>query len=148
MNTTNDRREELALNEDVYAMGIRLWNEWTRMWNERPDLARELVADGFVLHLTTPNAPSPEAVNDGAGVEAWVRAHRAKFQRLTFSTNVGPFVDVRAGIVAGPWIADTSIDGSPRPVCGMDTIAFRDGRITEYWTLSSEVEAYGTWAEG
>jgi hypothetical protein len=31
-------------------------------------------------------------------------------------------------------------------VCGMDTIAFRAGKITEYWTLSKPVDAFGRWS--
>lgn len=71
-------------------------------------------------------------VCDPASVERWVIAHRARFQRLVFHNHCSQFVDVRAGVVAGPWLADTVQDGTPRPVCGMDTIAFRDGKITEY----------------
>jgi hypothetical protein len=115
------------------------------MWNERPELALELVAPRFTLHLATPLV-DPATVTDPAGVAAWVRGHRAKFQRLVFHTGVGPFVDVRAGVVAGPWHADTIVDASPRPVCGMDTIAFRDGKITEYWTLSTPVASVGAWS--
>jgi hypothetical protein len=114
------------------------------MWNHRPALARSIVAERFVLHLA-PFPANHEVVESAAAVERWVINHRAKFRRLSFHTGGGPFVDVRAGVVAGPWFADTSIDGSPRPVCGMDTIAFRDGKITEYWTLSKEVEAVGRW---
>jgi hypothetical protein len=37
------------------------------------------------------------------------------------------------------------IDGAVRHVCGMDTIAFRDGKITEYWTLSKDADPVGDW---
>lgn len=133
------------MTSDVYQTGLRLWNQWTEMWNQRPELARELVADRFVLHLTLPAATAQDAVCDPASVERWVIAHRAEFQRLVFHNQCGPFVDVHAGVVAGPWFADTIQDGAPRPVCGMDTIAFRDGKITEYWTLSKPVDDIGRW---
>jgi hypothetical protein len=128
-----------------YQTGLDLWNRWTEMWNERPALALELVADRFVLHLTLPDIVAQHTVTDPAAVERWVTAHRAKFQRLRFHTGCGPFVDVTAGIIAGPWYADTMIDGTPRPVCGMDTIAFRAGKITEYWTISKPVDDVGRW---
>ena len=131
--------------QDLYATGIDLWNEWLTMWNERPELARVLAADGFVLHVTTPSAVVQETVDGPLAVERWVIAHRAKFQRLAFRTTCGPFVDVRAGVVAGPWVADAAVDGAPLPVCGMDAIAFRDGKVTEYWTLSRPVDAFGRW---
>ena len=124
-------------NTDLHATGLRLWDEWTEMRNGRPELARALVADRFTLHVVTPTlGVDPTTVSDPAAVERWVRAHRAKFARLTFSSNMRPFVDVAAGVVAGPWSADISVDATPRWACGMDTIAFRDGKITEYWTLS------------
>lgn len=133
------------MTNDLYETGLRLWNQWTEMWNHRPALARELVADRFVLHLTLPSLAAEDTVGDPAAVERWVTAHRAKFQRLVFHNPCGPFVDVRAGVVAGPWFADTIQDGVARPVCGMDTIAFRDGKITEYWTLSKPVDDIGRW---
>jgi len=131
--------------QDHHATGIRLWNDWTTMWNERPQLARDLVADGFVLHLAAPSAVVPATIDGPLAVERWVTAHRAKFDRLEFRTLCGPFVDVRAGVVAGPWIADAVVAGAPVAICGMDTIGFRDGKITEYWTLSTRVDAVGEW---
>lgn len=130
---------------DIYQTGIRLWAQWTEMWNGRTALARELVAARFVLHLPLPNAVDPATVTDPASVERWVTAHRARFERITFHYDAGPFVDTVAGVVAGPWTAEIVIGGAPRMVCGMDTIAFRDGKITEYWTLSKDVDAVGRW---
>lgn len=129
----------------LYDTGLRLWADWTTMWNGRPELARALVAPRFCLHLTSPS-PTPEAsVTDPASTEAWVRAHREKFEKLTFHTTAGPFVDVSAGIVAGPWFADVVVGGVASSVCGMDTIAFSEGLITEYWTMSKPVDTVGRW---
>ena len=64
---------------------------------------------------------------------------------MTFHYSSGPFVDTVAGIVAGPWSAESAIDGTSRLLCGMDTIAFRDERITEYWTVAKEVDTIGAW---
>jgi len=133
-------------NQDSYAIGLDLWNRWVEMWNGRPELALELVAPRFTLHLILPSTIAAETVTDPATTEAWVRAHIAKFQHLKFHLGVGPFVDERAGVVAGPWHADTVIDGVARVVCGMDTIAFAGGRITEYWTMSKPADALGGWS--
>jgi hypothetical protein len=116
------------------------------MWNGRPELARELVAERFVLHLILPSAVDPSRIDHPAAVERWVREHRANFTRLIFQTHVGPFVDVSAGIVAGPWIAEARTDSRERWVCGMDSIAFRAGKITEYWTLSQPAEHADPWS--
>ena len=116
------------------------------MWNGAPELALDLVADAFTLHLTLPETTPQESVVDPRSVERWVREHRARFDRLEFRFECGPFVDVRAGVVAGPWIADAVQDGAARATCGMDTIAFRDGKITEYWTIAKPVDAFGRWS--
>jgi len=110
------------------------------MRNGEPELAHAIVAERFALHLTPPSTVDPQTVNTPAAVERWVIAHRAKFQCLRFDTNCGPFVDVAACVVGGPWFAETSTDGSSPPVCGMDTTAFRDGRIVEYWTIGKVAE--------
>lgn len=72
--------------------------------------------------------------------------HRAKFRRLAFHTGCGPFVDPVAGVVAGPWHAEANTTDAERWVVGMDTIAFHDGKVTEYWTLSKEIDVVGAWS--
>jgi hypothetical protein len=128
-----------------YEIGIDLWNQWTSMWNGRPELALTLVADRFALHLPTPSALDQTAVVSPADVERWVTRHRASYRTLRFETGCGPFVDTTRGIISGPWFADASPDGKPRQVCGIDVIAFRSGKISEYWTLSKEVDAVARW---
>ena len=132
-------------NRRIRLTSLHLWNEWIEMWNGRPELARTIVAHRFTLHLPTPALVRQETVVSPPDVEQWVAAHRAKFRRLVFQTGCGPFVDVTAGVVAGPWFADTSLDGNPRPVCGMDTIAFVEGKVTEYWTIAKEADEVGRW---
>ena len=135
----------MPIDQGLRATGLRLWDEWTRMWNGETERALTLAAPRFVLHLPTPSIVDQTTIDTPQAVERWIVAHRARFQRLVFRTRCGPFVDERAGIVAGPWSAEASIDGTPRVVAGMDTIAFRDGKITEYWTLSKEADAVERW---
>lgn len=130
----------------IYEEGLRLWREWTDMWNGQPELALRLAAPRFALHLPTPSLVDAATIDHPAAVERWVRNHISKFHHLRFVTGVGPFVDPIAGVVAGPWHADASLDGSPRIVHGMDTLRFRDGRILEYWTLSKQADAIGAWS--
>lgn len=115
------------------------------MWNGETERARTLVAPRFVLHLPTPSLVDPTTIDNPLAFERWIVAHRARFQRLVFRTGCGPFVDETDGIVAGPCCAEASMDGAPRVVVGMDTIAFRDGKVTEYWTLSKEADAVEPW---
>jgi hypothetical protein len=132
--------------ESLRREGVELWNLWAEMFNGDAALARRLVAARFVLHLPTPSGVDISTVQDPAAVERWVTRHRAKYRRLVFHTGCGPFVDPVAKIVAGPWHAEARTGDAERWVCGMDTIAFRDGKITEYWTLSKEVDAVGAWS--
>jgi hypothetical protein len=136
------------MNQDhpQYTIGLDLWNDWTTMWNGQPSLALRLVAPRFVLHLTVASAVDPESVTTPEAVAHWVTGQIAKYRLLSFSTGCGPFVDVAAGVVAGPWHARAQLDDAERWVCGMDTIAFRDGKITEYWTMSTPVPAVGGWS--
>ncbi len=136
------------MQDTIYATGLELWRRWTEMWNSKPELALELVAPRFVLHLIQPAQIDETTVCDPATTAAWVANHRAKFDQLTFHTGVGPFVDTRASVVAGPWHAETIMNGVSAQVCGMDTIAFRDGKITEYWTMSKPTENLGRWSQG
>lgn len=126
-------------------MGIRLWVQWMEMWNGRPALARDLVAERFVLHLPLPSLVDATTITDPASVERWVTEHRARSEELTFHYEAGPFVDAIANVVAGPWSAAIVANGTSRVVCGADTIAFRDGKIVEYWTLAKDAESVGAW---
>lgn len=126
--------------------GLEIWRLWTEMFDGHSSLARRVVAPRFVLHLPTPSGVDARTIADPAAVERWVTSHRAKFRRLIFHTGCGPFVDPVARVVAGPWHADAPTGDQARWVCGMDTIAFRDGKVTEYWTISKEVDAVGGWS--
>ncbi len=130
---------------DLYETGTRLWAQWTEMWNGRPELALELVAERFVLHLASAAQDDATTITNPAEVQSWVIRHRARFGSLAFRYRSGPFVDTKAGIVAGPWFAEAVIDGVLHPICGMDTIAFRDGKVTEYWTVAKEGDGGGRW---
>jgi hypothetical protein len=74
-----------------------------------------------------------------------VTEFRGRCDRATFQYDASPFVDSKAGIVAGPWSAELLTSSSRRLVCGMDTIAYRDGKIYEYWTISKDVKTVGSW---
>jgi len=132
--------------DNTYETGTRLWSEWMEMWNGNPELALRLVAPGFRLHLPTPNDQDQRAVDGPEAAHGWVTRHLAKFERLRFSFAVGPFVDERAGVVFGPWHAEVRVNGKWSLVCGMDTVVFRDGKITEYWTVGKEADEVGRWS--
>jgi hypothetical protein len=132
--------------ENSYETAIRLWNDWTEMWNGRPELALQLVAPRFSLHLVTPSVQDQLAVASPEAVRQFVTRHRARFEAIRFSFAVGPFVDERAGVVSGPWHAELIRDGKPGWACGIDTVVFRAGKITEYWTVSKEADGVGRWS--
>jgi hypothetical protein len=135
------------MENNTYATGIRLWKEWTEMWNGRPELALELAAPRFKLHLPTPSDQDQLAVANPEAVRQWVARHCAKYQSIRFVFGVGPFVDERAGVVSGPWHAEIiTREGKPTWACGMDTVMFCDGKITDYWTVSKPADEVGRWS--
>ena len=140
----NNNRSDV---NDLYRTGLRLWADWTAMWNGRTELALALVAPHFAVHYPLPNPTDPATVCDPESVKRWVEGARAKFERITFRYETGPFVDTAAGVVAGPWSGEVIVAGKTSYICGMDTVAFRNGKITEYWTLSKESEAVQTWTQ-
>lgn len=131
----------------IYRTGIELWALWTTMWNGRPELARDIVAPRFVLHLPAPEFVDPNQIDHPEAVQRWVSEHRARFGALEFEYGAGPFVDTVAQVVAGPWSARIVIEGAPAEVCGMDTIAFRAGKVVEYWTVSKRVALAERWTQ-
>jgi hypothetical protein len=117
---------------------LRLWTEWTRMWNGAPPLARDLVGPHFTLHLSVPGT-DPRTVCDPVSVERWVAGFLAGYTRIEFDTRCGPFVDEASGIVSGPWTAAAIKDGAAIRYAGIDILGVADGRIVEYWTQSREI---------
>ena len=123
-----------------YEIAKDLWKKWTEMWNGRPELALELAAPKFALHLPTPGNVDQTTVVTPDAVVAWVAASIARFDRITFRYEAGPFV-------AGPWSGEIVAGGKISFVCGMDSIGFKNGKLTEYWTLSKESDAIARWTQ-
>lgn len=130
--------------ENTYETGLRLWNEWTRMWNGETHLALELAAERYTLHLGM-NADTSQ-ITSPAAMKAFVEGVRKRYDKIVAITGVGPFVDTKAGVVAGPWYAEAEKDGKRSSYRGMDTFRFEHGKIVEYWTISTEVDAVGSWS--
>ena len=135
------------MNENTYEMGLRIWERWMAMWNGRPELALDLVAARFALHLPQPSLVDEATIVDPATVNAWVAQHCARFRRLVFHYEAGPYVDAVVGVVSGPWWADAETDAGARIVAGMDVVAFREARIHEYWTVGKDAAAVGRWTK-
>jgi hypothetical protein len=123
---------------DIRQTCLRVWTDWTRMWNGAPALARDLVGPGFTLHLSVPGT-DPRTVCDPPSVERWVAGFLAGYARIEFDTRCGPFVDDANGIVCGPWTADGVKDGAAIRHAGIDILAVESGRIVAYWTQSREL---------
>jgi hypothetical protein len=137
------------MSEDIRKQGEQLWANWTAMWNGDPALAEKIVAPGFWAHTTLEVAIDPREVRDAAAVAGWVRSFRQGFERLVYTTAEGPFVDVERGVIMCNWFVDGVYAGrTNRPgdvagavfrKAGLDMLAFRDGRVTECWTLSGDI---------
>jgi hypothetical protein len=137
------------MSADIRKTGEKLWSQWTAMWNGKPALAEEIIAPGFWVHLTLDTGMAPEQLRDGMSVAKWVAGFRDRFERLVYSYSASPIVDLEQGVVTCPWVVDGVYAGrtkSPLDVpgkafrkAGVDILRFRDGRISECWTLSNDV---------
>ena len=136
-------------NETVQT-GRYLWDSWTTMWNGELPLARHIIADGFYAHLSNTSTADPATLRNAAEVEKWVTRVRSKYAELVYATDAGPFVDTTAQTVTCYWKAKGiyagftgkagDIVGKEFTVVGTDILKFRDGKITECWTMSVPLE--------
>jgi hypothetical protein len=139
------------LTADGVAMGNKLWNGWTLMWNGQVSEAQTIIADGFYAHLTKDQLADPAQLRDATAVMAWVGRIRGLYQELVYSyaTDAGPFIDVHQqvischwqarGIYAGRTNAPLDMTGKAFQIVGNDILKFRDGKICECWTISKHV---------
>jgi hypothetical protein len=120
-----------------------LWQRWLVMWNGQPQVAHDIIADEYVVHLPTAAATiDPADIRDAAGMASWVAGFRDKFDGLRYHTDVGPLVDGDKLICR--WYATATFqgrtgwpgDGPGRPasMVGVDILRVRGGRIAECWT--------------
>src|SRR5579859_6316953 len=72
----------------------RVWQRWLDMWNEDPTIAREIIGDGYRVHLPTAGATiDPESITGPEGMEKWVSEFAGRFRDLRYRTDFGPLVD-------------------------------------------------------
>ncbi|MFI6345334.1 hypothetical protein [Streptomyces sp. NPDC050560] len=128
--------------------GIELWRAWTDLWAGRLELAEEIVADGFTVHVATDRDLS--AVNDGPSVRAWVAALNTVFTQAQFTMEAGPIA--ADGLVAGRWRThgvlgkDTPFGPAGARFSRVSHDILRidgDGRIAEFWSASDPVVLLG-----
>jgi ketosteroid isomerase-like protein len=120
---------------------VERWHHWAALWNGNLALAGDLIADGFVAHLSADAPGSPEELRDARAVAQWVKVIRDRVEGLAYTTEVGPFGD--GDLVAGHWRASArkkGADGKMQPYekIGTDILRVRDGKIVEVWTLNAD----------
>jgi hypothetical protein len=140
----------VANTNEIATMGHHLWDSWTAMWNGELSNARHIIADGFYAHLSNTQTADPATMRNAVEVEKWVTRVRNKYASIVYSTQAGPFIDVTAQTVSCYWKANGvyagltgkagDIVGKEFTVVGTDILRFRDGQITECWTMSVPLE--------
>jgi hypothetical protein len=124
-----------------------IWGRWLAMWNEDPQIAHEIIADEYVVHLPAAGATiDPSQIRSAAAMADWVAGFTAKFDGLVYSTDFGPLVDGDRLVVR--WYGDAvyrgltgwprDVAGSPVRMVGVDVLRIVDGRIVECWTQGAE----------
>ena len=126
---------------DPEQIGSELYRRWASMWNGNLALAQDIIADGFVAHLTADALPPPEQIRDARSVALWVELIRGRGVDLSYSVEVGPIAD--GDLVVGYWRLvgfRRAADGSallPFVKVGIDILRHRDGRLVECWTMNN-----------
>lgn len=126
---------------------LALWARWLDMWNADPQIAHEILAPGYRVHLPSVGATQDtSAIHGPAGMAEWVSAFSGRFDGLRYRAQLGPFVDgdtlvcrwVGTATFAGrtPWPSD--VPGSPVTWVGVDILRLEDGLIAEAWTQGAE----------
>ena len=108
------------------------------MWNGRPELADELVAEGCPIHQPPNTLHGPE------GVRRMIEMGRAPFAQLTFRIEVGPIVEGNRlaarweseGVYSGGIPGATVAPGTRVSFGGVDIWRIENGKIAEYWVSS------------
>lgn len=123
---------------DFRPLGIRLFEQWTEMWNGDLALAERIVTPGFRISFA--NAVESAATDDLRGqgdLARFVAAHRESIPGLRYRLSGTPVVDAPGGQVASRWTA-TFPDASGNTVSksGIDILTVTDGRITEVWSVT------------
>ena len=120
-----------------------MWERWLVMWNEDPEVAHEIIADEYRVHLPTAGATiDPAQIRDAAGMADWVRGFTGKFGDLTYYTDFGPMVDgdlatvrwIGTAVCQGKTGWPTDVPGTPITFVGVDILRIIEGKIVECWT--------------
>jgi hypothetical protein len=135
-------KEELAMAADRnQVLGADLYRRWASMWNGNLAIANDIIADGFVAHLTGDAPPPLEDIRDPASVARWVAAIRKRGSNLSYTVELGPIVD--ADLVVAYWHLvgmRQGPDGGPQQrfeKVGIDILRFRGDRLVECWTMNN-----------
>lgn len=119
-------------------LDVRLFDQWTAMWNGETALAERIVAPGFRISFAN-NADSA-ASDDLRGPDElarFVAAHRESLPGVRYHVSGTPAVDAAGGQIAGRWTVTYPDDsGNTVSKSGIDVLAVADGRITEVWSVT------------
>lgn len=114
------------------------------MWNGELSLGEQIISPDFGVRFGS----GPDGIRGPRELVEFIGAFRATYQRLRYSTGVGPIVDleivggVLTGHVACRWTADVvEGDGTARPSAGHDILRIEDGLIAYAWSISEPPDA-------
>lgn len=117
-----DPRRDPAQDTPLHALYRRWLDE---LWNGGPDAAPELVTPDFTGHWPGREVHGPE------GLAATVTELKEMFSEISFSLEVGPFVE--GDLVAARWVGHGVTPEGTATFTGNDILRVRDGRFAEYW---------------
>lgn len=132
----------------THAAAAAIWSRWLSMWNENPEIAHDIIAPVFRLHLPTFGATiDPSRIVRPGDMRDWVSGFSGKFEGLIYRTDFGPLVDgdkfacrwYGTGIYQGKTGFPGDVPGKHVTMVGVDILRIDDdGRIAECWTQGAE----------
>ncbi|WP_328929789.1 ester cyclase [Streptomyces sp. NBC_00190] len=131
---------------DVRKLGVRIYDQWTAMWNGDVHLAEEIMAPEFTLRYAQAGTEAFDDARTPAQLADIIAAWRQSRRELRFAAEGVAVVDlalvggVPAGLVARPYLASyTTEEGQTVARSGTDTLRVSNGFISEVWSVSSGV---------
>ncbi|MES9542170.1 ester cyclase [Actinomadura sp. NPDC000600] len=117
----------------------KLYERWLlEMWAGDFELARELIAPGFVGHWPGQDVHGADELVD------MLRQGHAPFEDVAVTMDVGPIVDgdrvaarwTFSGRYRGGMPGAAAAEGTEISFSGHDVLRAEDGRFAEYWVIS------------
>ncbi|WP_269858885.1 hypothetical protein [Streptomyces sp. RPT161] len=132
--TTHTRTTDLTR-----AHGIRLFDQWTALWNGDLALAQVILTPGFRIRFASAIADTADAFRGPADIASLIGEFRDRYPApgLRYAVDGTPAVDPVTRTVAARWTVDVpDAVGDVTTKSGIDMLALDGDRVAEVWSVT------------